>query len=134
MERRYYPRVRTALQVDLSHRNRLLGTYTTRDIGMEGLFLKTGPQKLLKNDLVRIHLTQQGKQYQLLGTVVHHSRQGIGLLVGRQNRDLFWATFYNLKESKLPLKCSLVGMDQGVTPERYAAMRRAVGHHLKFGS
>ncbi len=115
MEKRHYPRVSAALWVELSHRGRCQGTYGTGDIGMEVMFLKSGPPGLVPNDKVRMVVAMDGVDYRLSGIVVHRSGAGIGVGLRPGNRDLFWALFYLFKERGVSLNRSLVGLNRAGT-------------------
>ncbi len=132
MEHRYYPRVPIALHVELHHGRRLLGTYTTRDIGLEGLFLKTGPIDLRPSAIVEMQLDLHGRKHRLSGMVAHRSNRGIGVLLDQKNRAVFWAIFDLLKERRVSLKRSLIGIDR---PDSTAAAAEApAGPPVRYAS
>ncbi len=109
----YFPRVPAALRVELHHRDGLLGTFMTRDIGLDGLFLKTGSLPLRVHDGVRMRVGMCGEKFLLCGMVARRSEQGIGIRLGQMNRDLFRVIFDLFKERQSFLQ---TGRVPGVSP------------------
>jgi len=87
MEHRYHPRVKESLPVSLWHAGKLWGTYSTDNISLEGLFIKTSPMdrqeilSLRRNPLMKICLKHLGVRHCMSAFVVHRSGHGLGLML-----------------------------------------------------
>lgn len=96
MERRYSQRLPAGFEAKLSHLGRPVGRFNTRDIGLAGAFIETGPIDLYTNDLVAVSFNVEHggiKKHTLYAFVVHHSAQGVGLMFV----DHYPTSFYVLK-------------------------------------
>jgi hypothetical protein len=80
IEHRYEARTEAVLLVEVWHRDRRLGTFTTRDVCRGGMFIETGPIGLKANDFVRVRLLSRRETYEVPGLVAHCSRYGTGVL------------------------------------------------------
>ena len=69
------------------YREQSLGTFPTRDVACEGLFLSTGPLDLRTHDIVKLRTYLHGRRYTLSGMVVHGDDRGVGILLGGEHGD-----------------------------------------------
>jgi hypothetical protein len=95
MEHRYFPRVEIPLAAKLYRNETLLGTFMTRNISLEGMFLETGDIALVRNDIIRLQLAILQEEYLIKGIVAHIGYGGIGIL-------MIDATFFNLIKAQRP--------------------------------
>ncbi len=91
MDHRHHYRWPVRLDVELYYGGRCLGSFKTRDISWEGLFIETRPIAIRPNEPVRLFFT--GQQQNIGGEpitafVVHCSNGGIGLMLHEADSTL----------------------------------------------
>lgn len=79
MNQRHCPRVRRALPIGLSSYHRPLGTFTTRDLSVDGLFLRDTPVWLQPHDRVMLHVETSLAGIPMLGDVVRRTLDGVAI-------------------------------------------------------
>ncbi|MGD8591824.1 MAG: PilZ domain-containing protein [Gammaproteobacteria bacterium] len=85
MERRCNQRLLKTIKVMLYHKGIPVISCKTRDIGVEGIFVETGPLVYRNNTLLRIEfevtLINSRQFYRLSAIVAHSSEIGLGLYI-----------------------------------------------------
>ncbi len=84
MEHRYATRKPLRLDVELYHRDELLGCFKTRNINDWGVFVETEGLGLNRNDVMKVSFVTDCNGDEppcsLKAMVVHHSQDGAGLM------------------------------------------------------
>lgn len=89
MEYRCYPRLSVGLLTEVYYRGLCLGTFGTRDISLEGMFVNTGPIGLNKNHVLTLRMSLYGDTLSMHGLVIHAQPDGVGLLLLNQTNSLY---------------------------------------------
>jgi hypothetical protein len=125
MEHRYYPRLIAPLEVDLYRRDERLGRYQTRDISLDGLFLKTGPIGLAAGDGLRLRLGMCGDKFWMQGIVAHVREEGLGIMLHPLNRDVFYAIFDLFRSRQVRLRRTVFGPERPAPVAEPAPLRQS---------
>ncbi len=129
MEHRYYPRLPALLEIDLYQRQRLLGRFNSHDISLDGLFVKTGPIGLERNDVIQLRIGIRSEKHWMQGIVVHTGSHGIGIMLDELNKEPFQAIFRLFKERQAPTKRYLSNIERhqgmNLAPSRQALISSA---------
>lgn len=84
MERRYGPREPVNLDVTIYREKRKLGSFESRDIGLEGIFVAAQHPDLGVGECITLQLSldvsDRDSCYPIRAIVVHRSNDGIGLM------------------------------------------------------
>lgn len=84
MEHRCSVRLPIAMNVLLYHNNIPVVHCKTDDIGADGVFVKSGPLKYRTNTMLKLEFQTEKdngrKSYMLSAMVVHHAKNGLGLM------------------------------------------------------
>jgi hypothetical protein len=84
MEHRYATRKPLRLDVDVYHRDELLGRFKTRNINDGGVFVETGTHRLRRSDVVRVSFVTGRSpdlpRSSLKAMVVHRTGNGAGMM------------------------------------------------------
>jgi hypothetical protein len=95
MEHRCNKRLIKAVKVMLYHNGIPVVTCKTRDVGVEGIFVETGPLVYRNNTLLKIEFeiaSYNSRQiYRLSAIVVHSSEIGLGLYILESESEAFEA-------------------------------------------
>lgn len=87
MEHRWNERKDTDFQVLLYRQGHAAITGRLRNLGLEGMYIETGPRDLAEGMVLHVAFSlegQTGKQHlRLPALVVHHSEQGVGMMLFR---------------------------------------------------
>lgn len=89
MEHRCYHRARIAAPVEVRKGNACFGPFYTRDVSLEGLFVRSGmlPTKLEEVVTLRLRLPPRcGGTHEVHALVVHQRPEGMGLLYATWNQ------------------------------------------------
>ncbi|NIR31113.1 MAG: PilZ domain-containing protein [Gammaproteobacteria bacterium] len=91
MEHRYHQRKSAHGEVELWRGDDLLGRFETRDVSLEGAFVKAEAKELETYDVVTVvvHDRRGGPLHRTLAMVVHQSQEGTGLLYEAEAPDLY---------------------------------------------
>lgn len=81
MEHRRYPRVARSLPIGLSCRGHPHGTFVTRNLSVQGLFLESGPTDLQPGDPVMLHIETTLAGIAMTGNVTRLTEHGIGVML-----------------------------------------------------
>ncbi|MFQ3219091.1 MAG: hypothetical protein ACI8R9_001559 [Paraglaciecola sp.] len=76
-------RTELALDVDVRHRGKYIGSTCTRDISPFGVFIELSSTHLAADDFLEIHFLDKRKKNQYLlqkGLIVHRNKDGFGVL------------------------------------------------------
>lgn len=88
MEHRYHPRKPIQLDVHIREGDRVLGWFRTRDVGMEGAFVETGPVDVGPYDVLTLTFCtgrRSSDAHEVMGLVVHCSEEGVGLMYAAED-------------------------------------------------
>ncbi len=91
MEHRCSVRLPVAMDVLLYHNNIPVVHCKTHDIGADGMFVDSGPLRYQTNTMLKVEFqTRKGnvqKSHMLSAMVVHHAKNGLGLMFPGGNSD-----------------------------------------------
>lgn len=91
MEHRCSKRLVKAINVMLYHNGIPVVSCKTRDIGVEGIFIETGPLEYKNNTHVKIEFEvvsiRSRQLYRLTAIIVHSSEKGLGLYIVEGETD-----------------------------------------------
>lgn len=83
MEHRWSARKPVDARASVYQRGAQVTCGSIGDIGLEGLFVRTGPVRLRRNSLVEVEFTIPtggGERFRIPALVTHKSEEGIGLM------------------------------------------------------
>jgi hypothetical protein len=93
MEHRCNKRFVRAIKVMLYHNGLAVVSCKTQDIGVDGIFVETGPLEYKSNTLLKVEFevaSNRGRQsYRLSVIVVHSSEKGLGLYILDSESEAF---------------------------------------------
>lgn len=88
MEHRWINRYPAIVDVQLYQHDRPVARCKARDVGIEGMFVDTGPLLYRANTLLEVEFEvelnrrfHRSRSYRLPVIVVHHANEGIGLMI-----------------------------------------------------
>jgi hypothetical protein len=89
-------RLPLALDVDIRHRGKYIGSTSTRDISPFGVFIKLRATDLAEDDFLEMHFLDKFKKKRYLlqkGLIMHRNKEGFGVLFSHDKDE-----FRNLLE------------------------------------
>ena len=138
VEHRYYPRLDASLKVGVFKGDELLGYFTTRNISLDGLFIEMPQDVLTINDVIGILIGVNGDAHMQKGIVVHHSAQGVGVMLIDLDKQVFQGIFNLFRHQQLPIGRVLDGIDrrmpaviQKALPARFNVDTSSLPHDRK---